>query len=469
MIRKLTKIVATLGPSCQKPEQIKKLILSGVNVFRFNTKHNDLTWHEEKIKTVRKIARDLNANIGIMIDLQGPEIRIKLKENEYSFFAGQLIPFGKDVFVSHPEIVRHIPDGQKVLIDDGSLSFKAVKRDGDLFLVSQANGTIRDRKNFNIPGCVIPVESLVKRDVEAIKMAGKTGVDFIALSFVRKTRDVENLKTIMKKNNVEADVIAKIETEESLENLEKIADKVDGLMVARGDLGVEISLEKVPYFQKKIIKQAFQKGIPVITATQMLQSMVDKPYPTRAEISDVANAFYDSTDALMLSAETATGKYPLKAVEMMANTLVFNENQNFLKDRKPYHFEIRNSADLITESAYRLYLSCQKNNKNLAGFLVFTQTGWTARSFSRYRPLLPVYVFAADLKVAGKLSIDFGVSAFIHEAAKNKEVTRNEIEKAVETLKRKKLIERKQLLIVLHGDYWAVKGGTSTVKMIEVK
>lgn len=465
----MTKIVATIGPSCESDIEIEKLIMLGVDVFRFNLKHNDLSWHSEKIKAVRRVAEKLDVNVGILIDLQGPEIRVNLGGQAVPVRENDLVPLEKDgVFVSHPQIVSHLPEGQRILIEDGQLSFKVEIHDGKRMLRSYSTGEIKNHKNFNIPGCDIPVPSLIAHDIEAIKMAAEVGVDFIALSFVRSAKDVADLKTEMEKHKLDAKVIAKLETQKALNNLEEISKNVEGLMVARGDLGVEISLEKVPYFQKKIIKHAFQKGIPVITATQMLQSMVDSPNPTRAEVSDVANAFYDLTDAVMLSAETATGKYPKKAVAMMSNILHFNESQNYIDEKKPFYFDIKSNTDLVCESAYNLYLSCQKIKKNVAGFLVFTQSGATARLISRYRPLLPIYSFVSTKKVADSLSIDFGVQTFTHKPVLKNEVTKNDIRKAISVLVEKNLVKKGENLLVLHGDYWAVKGGTSTLKIIEV-
>lgn len=470
MKKRLTKIVATIGPSSETPDLIKDLIHRGVNIFRFNLKHNSLDWHSDKIKTVNKIAKEMGANVGTLIDLQGPEIRVNLKEVlEIHIAEGEMIPMtGGSFSVSHPQIVPHLKDNQKVLIEDGSLSFVVERKDGQTYLKSMQKGIIKNRKNFNVPGGEFPVPSLVERDIEALKMAAGTGIDFVALSFVRRADDVISLKREMDKVKLSAKIIAKIETEKSLENLADIIDVVDGIMVARGDLGVEISLEKVPYFQKKMIKMAFQKGIPVITATQMLQSMVDSPNPTRAEVSDVANAFYDLTDAVMLSAESASGAYPKEAVSMLDKILVFNESKNYIDERKSSEFEIENKADLICQSAYELYQSCLCAKLNLAGFLVFTQSGKTASLISRHRPLLPIFTFVPDRQIATGLSIGFGLETFIHDVIKKNEVVKEDIIKAVNTLKEKKMVSTGQTLIVLHGDHWAQVGGTSTLKLIEV-
>lgn len=465
----LTKIVATIGPSCESEEQIAKLILLGVNIFRFNLKHNSLEWHKAGIEKVNRVAKKLGVNVGTLIDLQGPEIRVNMSVPEMGVKQDQLIPMtGGEFSISHPQIIPHLKEGQRVLADDGSFVFEVVHKNKEVFLHSFTTGVLKNRKNFNIPGADFPVPSLVERDFNALKMVSEVGVDFIALSFVRTVDDITTLKKELQRLKFSSKIIAKIETKKSLDNLKEIVEVVDGIMVARGDLGVEISLEKVPYYQKQMIRMAFQKGIPVITATQMLQSMVVNPSPTRAEVSDVANAFYDMTDAVMLSAESASGSYPEETVKMMVDILSFNEKQNFLPSGKPFQFEIKDKPGLICEQAYNLYLSYKKIKDNLAGFLVFTQSGKTATLISRYRPLLPIYVFTQDKKIANSLTIDFGVTTFLHKVTREDEVTKQDLLEVANLLLKDKLIKKGQALIVLHGDHWAVSGGTSTLKIIEV-
>ncbi len=464
----LTKIVATIGPSSESEKMISRLIESGVDVFRFNLKHNDLAWHAQKISAVKKIAADLNKNIGILADLQGPEIRVRLTDRPIKVNKGQLVELGSEAFtISHPQISEYLRPGQHVLIEDGLLEFSVVKSKGKVFLESLGEGTIYDKKNFNIPGADFPIPVLEDRDVAALEMISKNDVDFVALSFVRDTNDVSDLKKEMARMKIGAKVIAKIETEVAIKNLGKIAEIVDGLMVARGDLGVEISLEKVPYYQKEIIKTARKKNIFVITATQMLQSMIDRSSPTRAEVSDVAGAFYDRTDAVMLSAETATGHHVEAATKYMSKILSFSEEHGNFDTKIPVNPKTKDRTDLICESAFNLYTSLIESGKKTAGFLVFTQSGKTARSISRYHPLLPIYAFVSDKKVADSLSVNYGVKTFLHPAGKD-EVTKEDILKAIRILLDKNFVKKDMTLVVLHGDYWAVTGGTSTVRVINV-
>lgn len=337
-MEKLTKIVATIGPSCDSEKQIEALINAGVNVFRFNFKHNILEWHNDRIQRVNIVSEKMGMTIGTLIDLQGPEIRINMSSDQIILRDDDLLSFGegKDLSISHPQIIRHLTIGQKISADSGSFSFTVEKKGNKTYLRSHSKGILKNRKALNIPGADFPFPVLVDRDFEGLKVAARNEIDFVALSFVRTADDIRIIRSKMKKYNVSAKLIAKIETEKSLKNLDEIIDISDGIMVARGDLGVELPLEEVPYYQKIIIKKSIKKGIPVITATQMLESMIEKPFPTRAEVSDIANATYDLTDAVMLSGETATGAYPIEAVKVMNKTLAFNELKNMVDSRKRF-------------------------------------------------------------------------------------------------------------------------------------
>lgn len=468
MKKHLTKIVATIGPSCESEEMIEKLILAGVDVFRFNLKHNNLDWHSQEIRKVKRISEKLKKDIGTLIDLQGPELRVNMSNEEIVIIKDKLYELkDSEIYISHPEIIKHLKTGQKVFVDDGSIEFIVENKENKTFLRALCNGILKNKKNFNVPGADFPIPCLVQKDYEALAMGFKDDVDFIALSFVRSKNDVQTLRQEIDKLGYRAKIIAKIETVKAVENIDQIIKISDGLMVARGDLGVEASLEKVPYFQKQLIKKAFQKGIPVITATQMLQSMVVNSYPTRAEVSDVANAFYDLTDAVMLSAESASGKYPRESVSMMSKILSFNEENNVIDSRINFNFDIKDRASLVCDCAYNLYRSFKSAKKNLAGYLVFTETGMTARMISRYRPLLPIFTFASSKKVANSLSLDFGVQTFIYEGKSKNQVVKDDILEAISVLKEKNLVKKGETLIVLHGDHWAVKGGTSTIKIID--
>jgi pyruvate kinase len=469
---KLTKIVATIGPSCDSPETIEKLIKSGVNIFRFNFKHNILQWHSERIVRINKISEKLGIPVGTLIDLQGPEIRINMPSDQVKVGVGDLLSFGEggDLSISHPQIIRHLSVGQKILADSGSFTFSFEKKEDKAYLRSHSSGILKNRKALNIPGADFPFPVMVDRDFEGLKVASRNEVDFVALSFVRSAEDIRVVRREMKKYGVSARLIAKIETEKSLKNLDEIIDVSDGIMVARGDLGVELPLEEVPYYQKIIIKKSIKMGIPVITATQMLESMIEKPYPTRAEVSDIANATYDLTDAVMLSGETATGGYPVQAVEVMSKTLAFNEQKNMVDSRKRFDFQVEDQNATLCDAAYGLYLAYRSRKENIAGFLAFTHTGKTVRLLSRYRPHIPIFAFDPTDTISDSLTIQYGVIPFSFKTSlKKAEVEKEDILRAITLLKKSRLTKKGDILIVLHGEYWAAEGQTSTVKIVNVR
>lgn len=475
-MNKLTKIVATIGPSTDSEEMIEKLIRNGVNVFRFNFKHNTMDWHSERIQRVNGVAHKMGTSVGTLIDLQGPEIRINMPVDKIEIQKGDLLVFGEESFqtdekgfsISHPEIITHLEDGQKLLADDGAYTFYVVKKGDKTYLKSETTGILPTRKSMNIPGAKFPFPVLVDRDFEAIEVAARNEVDYVALSFVRSAKDLEVTRKEMNKFKLNARLVAKIETQMAIDNLDEIINVSDALMVARGDLGVEMPMEQVPYYQKLMIKKCMEKGIPVITATQMLQSMMSNPYPTRAEVSDVANAAYDLTDAVMLSGETANGQYPLESVSAMNRTIEYNERKMVDDTRKRYTFLTDSQERVICDAAYNMYLSFKDK---VEAFIVFTQTGATARSLSRYRPQIPVYAITPDVGVAEGLTVNFGVYPFPANTVEvhNTEVSGKELLKTLEYLVQHKYLTTGKSVIVLHGDLWGVAGGTSTVKILQIK
>ena len=479
-VNKQTKIVATIGPASDAPELIEKLIVAGVNVFRFNFKHNTADWHKERIKRVNEVAKSLNVNIGTLIDLQGPEIRIKMPYEQLELVEGQELLFGEAAFlgkgsgygfsISHPSIISHLKNGQELFADDGYFSFEFLKKGGQSYLVSKSKGILKNNKSLNIPGADFPFPVLIDRDFEGLQLALKSEIDFVALSFVRTHDDIVLLKREMEKLKIKAKIIAKIETRNSLQNLDEIIDVSDGLMVARGDLGIELALEKVPYYQKLLIKKCLEAGKPVITATQMLESMIESPLPTRAEVSDVANAVYDHTDAVMLSAESASGKHPLEAVKYMAKTLSYTERYNQVDLRTLYNFRLTDQECLVADTAYNLYLKSKATQLKINGFIVLTQTGRTVNLLSRYRANVPIFAFCPTKAVADKLSLNYSVLSFVQDDKyeATKEVTGGHVRAVIKYLSDKGLAISGDRFIVVHGDYWAVEGGSSTVKIVEI-
>ena len=480
-MKRLTKILATIGPSCESEEQIEKMIKAGVNVFRFNFKHNSVEWHDGMIERVNKVAKKMNTLVGILIDLQGPEIRIQLPVEEMTLSIGEKILLDESTLknanlkgfsITHPEIIDHIKDGQRIVADDGEFEFEAKKEKNKLYLVSKSEGVLKQRKTLNIPGAEFPFPVLIKRDFEGIELAKRREIDFVALSFVRTAEDINVLRKELKKNKVNTQIVSKIETEKALNDLDEIVKVSDGLMVARGDLGVELPFEQVPYYQKLIITKCIQQGKFVITATQMLQSMIQSPLPTRAEVSDVANATYDMSDVVMLSGESASGKYPLRAVNVMRKTLEFNESKFMKETRDRFHYQLESNTGMISLAAYDLYLDSllKSEEDHVKAFVCFTQSGNTARFISAFRPSVPILALCPDKKTAESLSLNYGVYPQIRgkNYEKHKQVTHNHVLAGLDYLKEKKLLSKGDSVIITHGDYWAIEGGTSTIKLVKV-
>jgi len=473
-MRKLTKIIATIGPACDSEAMIEKLIKAGVDVFRFNFKHATVDWHKERILKVNKVAQKLGVSIGTLIDLQGPSLRVNLPYEKIEVKKGKLYPFGERVFKekiagiasTEPSLEKYLKDGQIVLIADGFYRFEVVKKKDAVFLKAQQDGVIENRKNLNVPDLDLPFSSLIDRDFEGLKLAALTEVDFVALSFVRSKEDIFVLRREMEKYHLKAKVISKIETKKALKNLDEIIKYSDGVMVARGDLGVEISLEEVPYWQKEIIRRCLSLGKMVITATQMLESMVKNPMPTRAEVSDVANAVYDGTDCLMLSAETATGNFPIEAVSFMAKIAASVEKK--LPNKSLSIFKKENDLTYSLTKAAESFASTLANiGDNFLGFLVLTESGKTACYLSRFHPLYPIFAVTPSKKTADYLNFYFGVYPFVYPLKKTGEVSIISLKKIVNFLK-KKVKLKNGWLVVLHGDYFGKEGGTSTVRVVKV-
>lgn len=478
-MEKLTKIIATIGPASESEEMIEKLILAGVNIFRFNFKHNTVEWHSERIERVKQVVQKMGVPVGTLIDLQGPELRITMPCESIEIVPGEILAFGQEVFeqgfleskkkgisITHPEVISHLPEGQQVLAEDGTFLFTVVRQDDKNRLLVVRGGTLREKKNLNIPGSDFPFPVLIERDFEGLRLAAEHSIDFVALSFVRSKTDIQAIREEMNKMNVQGKLIAKIEAKKAIENLDDIINHADGIMVARGDLGVEIPIEQVPYYQKLIIRKCIEHSIPVITATQMLQSMVNEPFPTRAEVSDVANATYDYTDAVMLSGETASGKYPKEAVEAMARTAEFNEKKITTDIRDLYTFSLKDDEAMIVDAAYNLYLELVAKHSTFGGFLVFTHTGRTARLLSRYRPNVPIYAFTSSNQVCNSLTIHYAVTPVSNSVIPEGEVKSKQVVDAVRYLQQTNAVKSGSILIVLHGDEWSVSGGTSTIKIV---
>lgn len=419
----LTKIVATLGPATDTPEQIQKLVDAGVDVFRLNASHGVQEDHARRIKLVRDLEAERGIHLGLLLDLQGPKIRLGTFEG-----GGTVLPSGSSFCITTDEVngtaqrasttykgfIRDVKAGNRVLLADGTVELRcAEKTETEVICEVVHGGPISDRQGINLPGVDVSAASLSKKDIADLRFGLEAGVDMVALSFVRRRDDVLRLRVYLEEADSHVSVIAKIEKPEGWDNLDAIMDESDGVMVARGDLGVEMALEKVPFVQKSIIERARKNGKFVITATQMLESMVNSPVPTRAEVSDVANAIYDGTDAVMLSAETSKGKYPVESAAIMSRIAQEAEDSikhGGYKDTPRRDGSIPGYAETMAEMAYR----CARI-QGAHAIVVFTASGASARLVAKYRPPVPIYAFTQSAVVARKLSVIYGVIPVLSE------------------------------------------------------
>lgn len=413
-----TKIVCTLGPSSNTPEGIEKLLRAGMNVVRINFSHGSHEDHKRTIGYVRKVARKYRYSIPILMDLQGPKIRVgTMKDGGQLIREGSMIKITTEhvtgdsevIPIDYPNLVSDAAEGNQILLDDGLLEFRVVKK-GDGFLMAKVvvGGLLKSRKGVNLPDVEISMSSMTEKDIADLEFGLDEGVDFVALSFVRSARDVQELVSRIRAKRCNAGVIAKIEKPEAVDVIDEIIEEADGIMVARGDLGIEIPSETVPLIQKKIIERCRMAGKPVITATQMLDSMIMNPRATRAESSDVANAVMDGTDAVMLSGETAAGKYPVEAVKTMAKIIrSVEENSSSIFYSLNYRKPDWKEKQIVESLAY----SCVRiaENVDAKAISTITHSGSTAKRIAKFRPKVPIIAFTESQSVRRQLNLVWGV------------------------------------------------------------
>lgn len=455
------KILVTLGPSSDTQEKIEKLINAGADAVRINMSHGTQEQQGETIKAARAAAKKLGKPLSILVDLSGPKIRTRslvdkkpvLLETDQLFTLTTRDVDGtdKEVSTTFKELPESVKVGATILLDDGSLELKVEdKNETDVICRVVSGGLLYESKGINLPNTPLPIPSLTEKDRRDLDWAMEQNADYIALSFVRKAEDCTEVKNIIKAKNKRkfgrAMLVAKIEKAEAIENLEEIIKATDGLMVARGDLGVETSVELVPVYQKRIISGAIANDKFVITATQMLQSMIDNPRPTRAEASDVANAVWDGTDAVMLSAETAAGNYPVEAVMTMAKIINSAETIKASQLRKPIKFSQeesgRTSQALCKAAAY-----CAKE-KQTNKIAVFTESGLMARRLSAYRSGLQTFALTTSENTRNQLALIWGVHPFCHEPCDSTEKILKIGEK---TLLENAAVEHEETLVMMAG------------------
>lgn len=462
-----TKIIATIGPVSESTEVIEKMIQAGVDVFRLNLKHNTLEWHEETIKKIKKIAEKMNVNVGTLADMQGPEIRIRTKdENGIQVLEGDIIYIGDD-FNADPKSIKLVPEkalatleiGDEVFIDNGNLPLKIVdKVDGYLHAEASRDYFIKNKKAMNAPGKSVNLPLFSQADIDAFAMVKKAKPDFVGLSFVRSGDDVREMRKELNKINSNAKIIVKVENMQALDNIEEIVEETDVVMVARGDLGVEVPMRELAYWQKKIIKLCREKNRPVIVATQMLLSMVDNFNPTRSEATDVANAVLDGTDVLMLSDETTIGKYPVRVVKEMASIASFSEHHNTPKplDKVPH-----SPTEILIHAAANII----ENTKSepIKAAIVFTQSGATARLLATYRLNVPMIAVTNDEDVAKSLSLSYSILPYVIPVKKDKFDIHSPLFKDLTKLD---LLNEGDRVIVVHGSNWIEAGDTTNISLI---
>lgn len=469
-MKKFTKIVATIGPTCDTQSRIEGLIHAGVNVFRFNMKHNTIAWHEERITLVQEIADSLHIPVGILIDLQGPEIRLEtpeqreihLKKGDRYLVTRSFLPGVESICVPHAAVFDVLAVGDSFLIDDGFIESTVVSLTKDGFIIEMKEDcVIKNRKGVNLPGKHIDLPSLVADDLVKLDMAAKNKVDFVALSFTRTKQDVEILREEMKKRQVEAMIIAKIESQPALDHLTDIISAADGIMVARGDLGIETPIERLAFEQKKMILECRKNRKPVIVATQMLQSMCDNPRPTRAEATDVANAVFDLTDATMLSQETASGSFPEKSVATMARICAWNEKHTTPSWIDPVE---ERTTDTIVHAVLPIVTDTKKDTVD--AIVVLTETGYTARCVSSCRPGVPIIAVSDNKKTIEMLTLSYGVLPVLLSFPQQGSITTTA--DVISQLTVLALLKKGDKVILIHGSTWKKPGLTNTVSLLEV-
>jgi len=470
-MNKRTKIIATIGPASASREMIYKLIEEGVNLFRFNLKHNSHKWHQEKINLVRNISEDLSKKIGIIGDLQGPDIRIgNLSKEELILTPGKEVYFEESITEEESieldsKFLKALNVKQEIVIDDGNHRLIVTEKINDKKIKAKVEigKTLTSKKGVFFPDLEINLPVLSEKDLKDIRLLSKLNAEYAALSFVRGKKDIEDLQKIIKKYKSNTKVIAKIETLKAVKNIDEILEVSDALMIARGDLGVEMYLEAVPALQRKLIEKGIKSGKPVIVATQMLKSMIDSPTPTRAEISDVANASFDKADAVMLSEETAIGKYPDKAVHFMARTLKYNEMLNPLNTN--IALITKTQSEAVVLAADNLQQNLKKTGQSPKAFIVLTESGKTARLLSATRPELPIIAFTPKEFVSRALSLSWGVES-------HTTIFKGTIDESVREILKKlvldRTIEKGDSVIIISGQNVGVTGRTDSLRILEV-
>ena len=470
MIRK-TKIIATIGPKTSSKEKIKQLIEKGVNVCRLNFSHLSYEDAQKIISNIKATNQELGVHTAILADLQGPKIRVDDFEKPIKLKKGKEIVFctkkrKNTIFINYNGFAKDVKPKDKVLLDDGKLRLEVVstnKKD-KVVLKVVFGGVLLSRKGVNLPNTAISLPSLTKKDKQDIDFILSQKVEWVGLSFVRKAKDIKDLKKIIDSRNSLHKVIAKIEKPEAIKNIDTIIDAADAIMVARGDLGVEVPPQKVPVYQKMIVNKCITKATPVIIATQMLESMTESPTPTRAEVNDVANSVIDGADALMLSGETSTGKHPEKAVDTMRKIIRDIESSEHSISKNTETKEIQNDGRFLTNAICLNASQIAKQTKAKA-IITITYSGYNTVRVSSFRPQSFIYAFTNNHSILNTLSLVWGVKGFYYEGAST---TSQTIKETKEILKKQKLLRKKDVVVNIASMPARERGTTNMIKVSKV-
>ena len=460
------KIVATLGPACSSYDQLRALIDAGVNIARINMSHGSYEVHEETYNNLKRAAADAGKPVGVLADLQGPKIRLEKFENgPHLLEPGDIFkitvedtPGTKElVGTTFKGLVGDVEPGDTLLVDDGKVRLEAISKDATTVTTKViVGGMVSNNKGINLPGVAVSVPALSEKDEDDLRWALKLGVDYIALSFVRNAEDVVRVREIMAEEGISKPVIAKVEKPQAVDALEDIVDSFDGIMVARGDLGVELPPEQVPIVQKKAVEFARRWAKPVIVATQMLESMISSPVPTRAEVSDVANAVLDGADAVMLSGETSVGQYPIQTVEIMARILESTEEQGASRI-PPLGTKPRTQGGAMTLAAVEVAEFVEAKY-----ICIFTESGDSARRMSRLRSLIPMLAFTPDEAIRRRMSLTWGIQSALVEPVHHTDEMYHQVD---DYLLGNKLAKDGDKVVVISGSPPGVPGSTNDVRV----
>lgn len=469
-----TKIVATVGPACNSYEKLLALVQEGVNVFRLNFSHGTHAQHLEVIEHINKINASFPFNIAILADLQGPKLRVgEIEHDVLSLRKGDIFHFTNEkrlgnlegVYLSYPNFHKDVKVGETIMIDDGKIEVKVLEvgEDTRVKVVVTTPGDLTSKKGINLPDTKVSLPSLTEKDLADIDFIVHNNIDWLALSFVRTANDINELRKILKDKGHDAKIIAKIEKPEAVENLREIILASDAVMVARGDLGVELPLEKIPMIQKNIIRKCIHRAKPVIIATQMMESMIDRTRPNRSEVTDVANAVIEGADAVMLSGETAMGQYPELVIRTMVN--IINEVE---KEETVYNRNLvpqPHSPSFISDAL--CYNACEMARDVKANALIgMTQSGYTGFMLSSYRPRSPLFVFTKTHSLVNQLSLSWGVQAFYYEVEESIDKI---ISDQIDFLKEKGLLKEGDIVVNTCSTPVAEHLPTNTMKITKVK